>query len=156
MDKLETRFVDGRLIENRGFSQAHVLFGTRGVVLPRRQREASYAGNIGVVRVFVAGYQGVIRIDLIINSRAEFSAPIWCRNSIAEGNDIQICVKNGPIDHGIVVDVALLEINKERSLLLGDRAAEIATILSRKIRRPRRRKWIARVQRLVIEAKRNL
>ena len=113
MDKLETRFVDGRLIENRGFSQAHVLFGTRGVVLPRRQRETSYAGYVGVVRVFVAGHQGVIRIDLKINSRAEFSAAIWCRNGIAEGNDIQTCVKGGAIDHGIVVNVALLEIKKE-------------------------------------------
>src|SRR5712671_804013 len=130
MDKLETRFVDGRLIENRGFSQAHVLFGARRVVLPRRQRETSDAGYIGVVRVFIAGHQSIIRIDLIINSRAEFSAPIWRRNSIAEGNDIQICVKNGPIDHGIVVNVALLEINKERSFLRGDWAAQIAAVLS--------------------------
>src|SRR5207245_1856833 len=57
---------------------------------------------------------------------------------------------------GIVINVTLLKIKEERRFLFRDRSAEIAAVLSRRIWRTRGRKWIARVERHVVEAKRGL
>src|SRR5205807_7682939 len=97
-------------------------------------------------------HQRVLRIELIVNARAELCAAIGDGNGLAERNDVQILIENRGIDDGFVIDVALLEIEKEGSLLLSNRPAQVAAVIAHHVRRARRRKRIERVQRLIIKA----
>ena len=69
-------------------------------------------------------------VDLIIDSRTKRCTTTRDWNCFVETDDIVIGIKNRRDDHCLIVDVALLEINKERCFLLGDRTAKVSAILT--------------------------
>ena len=64
-------------------------------------------------------------VDLVVDSRTERCTTTRDWNCFVETDDIVIGIKNRRDDQCLIVDVSLLEIDKERCFLLGDRTAEV-------------------------------
>src|SRR6266496_1081948 len=156
MHELKARLVDGLLVQDGSLCQAHGLFGAFRVVHPAGQRESADAHNVGRMGKFITCYQRILRIDLIVDARAKFNSAVGCGNSLAERNNVQGRIKNRGVNYRIIVDVALFEIKKERSLVFGNWPAKVAAVLARRIRRARGRKRVARVEGHVVKAERSL
>src|SRR6266705_5118974 len=120
MLKLKSRFVNDLLVNDRGFRQVHTLFRAPSVIQTRYQVKAADAGYVGKVRVVVARDQSVVRVELVIDTRAKSGPPVRSRHSLAERRDVQVWVENDGVDDRIVIDIALLKVHDERSLLLLD------------------------------------
>src|SRR5947208_10399034 len=151
MRKLETRFVNSASVENGSLRQTKSLLRAERAVLARPKRESAGARRVTAVLVFVAGDQRVVLVDLIIEPRTEFDAAIRQRNGFGKRNNVEARIENRRIDDCLIVDVALLDVEKERCFLFRDRTAEVAAQLPRHVRGSRQRERIARIQDLIVE-----
>src|SRR5437764_14863490 len=156
MRKLETCLVNRAFVEYRSLSQTKSLLRAERAVLPRPKRESAGASLVTAVLIFVAGDQRVVLIELIIEPRTEFEAAIRQRNGFGKRNDVEARIENRRIDDCLIVDVALLDVKKERCFLFRDRTAEVAAQLPRHVRGSRQREWIARIQNLIVEIEASL
>src|ERR1043166_42395 len=95
---------------------------------------------------------------LRIAPRTESCAAAWSRSRGGKTDDIVIRVEHLSHDQCFVVDVALVEIDKERRLLFRNRSANISAVLACLNRWPLRpgRNWVSGLQRIVIEVERRL
>src|SRR6267154_529903 len=157
MIKLKARFVYSLLVKDCRLSGPNRLLGAEVGIGARRQREASVqSGYRSIVFILVTKDQSVLCIQLIIDSRAECGASIRSRNGGSEGHDVQVRIQNRGVDHGVVVDVALFKVEEERSLLLRNRPAQIASVVPRQVRCTRGRERITRIEVLIIETEAGL
>src|SRR5437870_1166654 len=78
--ELKAGFVDSRLVENRGFRKPNSLLRVARLVLSRRKRKTAHAGHAARVFELVPSYQRVLWVQGVIDSLAEFRAPIWRGN----------------------------------------------------------------------------
>src|SRR5215213_7862327 len=131
MFKLESRLVDDCLVDDRRFSELNALLAVLRVVRARRQRESANTHEARVLRVIVAGDKGVVGVDLVIDSGAERSTAAGDCYGFIKVDDIVIRVENRRHDQRLVVDVALVEVDEERSFSFRNWATEVAAVLSR-------------------------
>ena len=101
--------------------------------------------------IFVPSNQRIVLVELIIEPRTEFDAAIRQRNRFGKRNNVEARIENRRIDDCLIVDVALLDVKKERCFLFRNRAAEVAAQLPRHVRGSRQRERIARIQHLIVE-----
>src|ERR1700674_496091 len=106
------------------------MFGARGPIFSLGEGESTHTIRAAVVGILVTEHEGVLGIELVINSRTECSASVRRGNSVTKRNDLQVWNQDRSVDHGAVIDVSLLKIEKERGFLPGDWAAQVAAILS--------------------------
>src|SRR5437763_12876432 len=151
MRVLETRLVARAFIEYRSLSQTKSLRRAERGVLARPSRESAGARRVTAVLVFVPSNQRVVLVDLIIEPRTEFDAAIRKRNRFGKRNDVEARIENRRIDDCLIVDVALLHIEKEGCFLFRNRSAEVTAELARHVRGSRQRERIARIQNLIVE-----
>ena len=102
----------------------------------------------------IAADERVVRIDLVIHSRAKSDVATRNYNSKTQSERVEIRIEYCRFDQLIVVDFAALEIQEERGLLLHQWATEIAAILPQLKWRALRGagcKRIARIKAFVLE-----
>ena len=75
---------------------------------------------------------------------------------LIEIDDVVVCIENLRHDQRLIVDVALVEIDEERCFVFADRAAEVSAVLARLNWRAGVSKRVTRIERVVVEIKRNL
>ena len=101
--------------------------------------------------VIVTRNQCVVGVQRVIKPRAEVDEAGGLEHPQTNLLRIEVRVKNRSLDEVIVVDLAPLNIHKERSLLLNQRPAEIPAILAQLKRRTIRGERVARIQALVVK-----
>src|SRR5256714_1042254 len=157
MIKLKARFVYRLLVKNCRLSGPNRLLGAEVGVGARRQRETPVqSGYRSIMFILVTKDQSVVCIQLIIESRTECGASIRSGNGGSEGHDVQIRIQNRGVNHSVVVDISLFKVEEERSLLLRNRPAQIASVIPRQVRRARGRERITRIEVLIIETEAGL
>src|SRR5713226_7894509 len=129
MIELKTRLVNSLLIDHRCLGQPSGLLCAERIVKPRGQGKSADASRIPRMFVFVPPHQRNFRVELVIDARAKIKSPIWQRNSLTEADNVQTWIENRCADDRIVINVALFKIEKEGSLLFGNRAAQVAAVL---------------------------
>src|SRR6476620_1318297 len=130
MFKLETRFVDNRLVDNSGLGQLNIVFRALIVVFAAGQRKTTDTSRATGFRIAIATHQGVGTVDLIIDSRTERRATIGDRHAFIETHDMEIGIENCRNNKRLIIDITLLKVDKERRFLLGDRTTKVSAVLS--------------------------
>ena len=90
----------------------------------------------------VTSDQGVVSVDLVIDTGTERGAATWDRNDVTEIRNIIAAIKYQCRYNRLVVDIAFFKINKERCLLLGNGTTKVSAILARLMWRTTRSKRV--------------
>ena len=146
--KAEANFVDDFRANDLRVRKLHLMFGAEIVRGLRGKAERPDAIIQFVFPlVLIAERGGVVRVQLVVEARAETGAGAWTGNRVRKFDRVEVRVQHWRIDDGKFVDVSAIEIDEERCFL-AERAAEVSVVHFGIVPRLRSGagKWIARVQ----------
>src|SRR6266550_3113180 len=106
--------------------------------------------------VLISTYERVLGTERVVKSHAELRPPVWNGHRLTEPDDVQIGIENGSENNGVIIDISLFKIEKERHLLFHDRTTQLTAVPPRRVGRTGRSKRITRIQVLIIEAEKSL
>ena len=132
-DVLKTRFVDDPLAQRLCVADLQSVFGVQFVETLGRQAElADTVVDFVFAEILVARGQRVGGRKLVVEARREIGAGARIRNCIGKLNRIEIGIERRSVDHGDFIDIAAIEVEKERSFLV-DGSADVAAVENRVI-----------------------
>src|SRR6476619_2532034 len=91
--KLKASLIHNCLVDDRCFSQVDLIFCVLRIVSTRRQIKSANALDVCIVGKAVTSNQGVVGVDLVIDTRTERGAATWDRNDVTEIRNIIAAIK---------------------------------------------------------------